>query len=117
MPAAARLGLDENLADERGDGLDGTRHREEPPRRQARVRKARMDALADGPDLRFPGQATEGLHRVVGHHLVEPADESLIGAEHDGPDGVRVGSPFPSTIEAAGSPSRKQAPRPSSTVR
>ena len=55
--AAARLALDENLPDERGDGLDGIRHGEESDERQARVRQARMNALADGPDLGFARQS------------------------------------------------------------
>ena len=55
--AVARFAFHLNLPDERGDGLDGVRHGEESHQRQARVRQARMNALADGPDLGFAGQS------------------------------------------------------------
>ena len=42
-----------------------------------------MHALANRPDLRFRRQRSPVLHRMVDHHLVEPAHQSLIGAEHD----------------------------------
>ena len=116
--AVARLALDEDLPDERGDGLDGIRHGEEADQRQARVRQARVNALADGPDLGFAGQSGERLDRIIGHHLVELAHQSLVGAEHDGADRARIGWSFrvpPS--RRAGALSRKHALNPSSTVR
>ena len=97
--AVARLALDENLPDQRGDGLDGVRHGEEPHQRQARVRQARVHALTDGPDSDSSGQRGERLHRIVGHHLVELAHQSLVGTEHDGADRARsVAGPFGSTV-------------------
>src|ERR1700734_1992656 len=57
----ASLALHENLPDERGDRLDGNRHREESGERQARVREARMNPLADGPDSPGPGQRGDRL--------------------------------------------------------
>ena len=85
--AMARLALDENLPDERGDGLDGIRHGEESRQRQSRFRQARMSALSDGPDQGFAGQGGEGLHRIISHHIVKPAHQSLVRTEHDRADG------------------------------
>ena len=52
---AVRFALDLNLSDERGDGLDGIRDREEPDQRQARVCQACMHTFTHGPDLGFAG--------------------------------------------------------------
>ena len=45
-----------------------------------------MNALADGPDLGFAGQGGERLDRIIGHHIVELAHQSLVGTEDDGAD-------------------------------
>jgi hypothetical protein len=76
--AVARAALHENLADERGDGLDGVRHGEESHQRQARVRQARMNALTDGPDLGFGRQSRQRLDCIIGHHIIELAHQSLV---------------------------------------
>ena len=52
----ARLALHQNLPDERGDGRDGIRYGEQSHQRQAGVRQAGMDPLADRPDSRTPGE-------------------------------------------------------------
>ena len=62
------------------------RHAEKAYRLQAPVRQARMDPLADGPDVWFAGQGGESLHRVVGDDVVELAHKTLVGTEHDGAD-------------------------------
>ena len=82
-----RLTFDLNLTDERSDGLDRVGHREEPEQRQARVRQAPMNTLSNRPNLRFAGQRREGLHRIVGHDVVELTDEPLIGSKDDCADG------------------------------
>ena len=74
--------------------LDGVRHGEEARQRQARVRETRMNALTDGPDPVFAGQSGEGLHRIIGHHVVELAHQSLVRPEHDRADEPRIGSSF-----------------------
>src|ERR1039458_1527167 len=70
-----------NLPHERGDGLDGVRHREQSDQRQARVRQTRMNTLADGPDMTFSRQSREGLDRIIGHNVVKLAHQTLIGPE------------------------------------
>jgi hypothetical protein len=112
-----RLAFHENLPDKRGDGLDGIRHGEESHQRQARVRQARMNTFTDGPDFGFAGQSRECLIRIIGHHLIKLAHQSLVGTEHDGADRTRSGCPFRSNLMAPGSLSRKHTPNPSSTVR
>jgi hypothetical protein len=76
--AAARFALHENLSDERGDGLDGVRHGEKSHQRQGRVRQACMNALTDGPDLGFGWQSRQRLDRIIGHHIVKLAHQSLV---------------------------------------
>ena len=39
-------------------------------------------ALADGPDLRARAARRQGLERVVDDHVVEAADQALVGPEH-----------------------------------
>ena len=46
-----RLALQQNLADQRGDGLDGVGHWRDSPRRQAGIHQALMNALTDRPNL------------------------------------------------------------------
>ena len=91
----ARFAFDLNLPDERGDGLDGVRHGEESHQRQARVRQARMNALTDSPDLGFAGQSCESLDRIIGHHLIKLAHQSLVGTEHDRANRTGNGLSFP----------------------
>ena len=110
-----RFAFDLNLADERSDGLDGIRHGEESDQRQARVRQARMHALADGPDLGFAGQGGKRLDRKIGHHIIELAHQSLIGTEHDGADRIRIGfalSVLEPTAPARFRGSRRPSPVP-----
>ena len=90
-----RFALDLNLPDQRGDGLDGIRNGEKSHERQARIRQPRVNALADGPDLGFAGQGCKGLDGKIGHHVVELADQPLVGTEHDGADRLRIGLSFP----------------------
>ena len=59
--AAVRFALDQNLPDQRSDGIDRVRHGEEPHAVLARVRQTRMDALADGPDLGLCREAARVL--------------------------------------------------------
>ena len=42
------------------------------------AKQAGMNAFADGPNLGFAGQRTEGLDRVIGHHVIELTDQSLV---------------------------------------
>jgi len=56
-----RFAFDLNLPDEWRDGLDGIRHGKEAHQRQARVRQACMNPLADGPDVGFSGSAASVL--------------------------------------------------------
>src|ERR1035438_234819 len=42
-----------------------------------------MNALADGPNLGFAGQRRQRLDRVIGHHIVKLAHQSLVRTEHD----------------------------------
>ena len=72
------LTLQENLPDQRCDGLDGVRHREEADQRQVRVGQVRMNSFSDSPDLGAAGQCAECLDRIVGHHVVELAHQSLV---------------------------------------
>ncbi len=88
----AHLALDQNLPDERGDGLDGIRHGEQSDRRQSRVRQTSMHAFADGPDPRFAGQCGQRLHREIGHHVIELPHQSLIRTEYDCADGRLFGA-------------------------
>jgi hypothetical protein len=53
--AAARLGFQQDLADQRGDGLDGMWHAQQTGQRDAGIVQARVNALADRPDQRFFG--------------------------------------------------------------
>ena len=116
--ALARLALDENLPDERSDGLDGIRHGEESDERQARVRQAPVHAFADRPDLVFAGKSGQGLDRKISHHVIELAHQSLIGTEHDRTDAGRIGTPVHLLSSALlATLSRKQTLNPSSTVR
>ncbi len=78
-----RLDFNQNPPDQRGDGLDRNRHGEEPHQRHCGVRQARMDALTNRPDLVFAGQVREGLDSMFGDHLVELANQSLIGTEYN----------------------------------
>src|ERR1022692_993464 len=84
-----------NLPHERGDGLDGVRHREQSDQRQARVRQTRMNTLADGPDMTFSRQSREGLDRIIGHNVVKLAHQTLIGPENDCAYRTRMGWCFP----------------------
>ena len=86
-----RFAFDLNLSNERGDGLDGIRHGEEPYGREAPVRQAGMNALPDGPDLGFAGQTGEGLDGVVGYNIVELTHQTLVGTEYDGTDPTGMG--------------------------
>ena len=88
---AKRFALQENLSDERGDGLDGIRHGVDSCQQQICVRQARMNALTNGPYLGIPRQGREGLDRVLGNHLVELAHQPLVGTEHDGADHTPIG--------------------------
>jgi hypothetical protein len=115
--AVARLALHENLPDERGDGLDGVRHGEESQQRQARVRQARMNALTDGPDLGFGRQSRQRLDRIIGHHIVKLAHQSLVGTEHDRANRTRNGLSFPFSNQGRRTAFPEAAPNPSSTVR
>ena len=90
-----RFAFDLNLSDKRGDGLDGIRHGEKSDQRQARVRQARMNALTDGPDLGFAGQSCECLDRIIGHHVIKLAHQSLVGSENDRANRTRIGLSFP----------------------
>ena len=57
-----RFTFNENLPDERRDGVDGSRHSEKACRHQAGVRQPRVNALADRPDFFFARQnATSAL--------------------------------------------------------
>ena len=56
-----RFAFNLKLPDERGDGLNGVRHREGSDQRQARIRQTRMNALADSPDSNLPGSALRVL--------------------------------------------------------
>ncbi len=87
---AAGLGLDEDLAHEQGDRPDRAGDREQPDERKVRVRQAGVDAVPDGPRLHLAGQRGERLDRIVGHDVIELADEPLVGAEDHGADGHRV---------------------------
>ena len=89
-----RLAFHENLPDERGDALDGVRYGEDAHQRQARVGQAGMSALTDGPDPVFAGHGGEGLHRIISHHVVKPAHQSLVRTEHDRIDKPRTWSSF-----------------------
>ena len=113
----ARLGFHENLPDERGDGLDGTWHGEDPDQRQARIRQARLHAVPDRPDRGFGWQRRQRLDRIIGHQIIELAHQPLVGAEHNRANRTRNGWSFRSATAGAGALSRKQAPNPSSTVR
>ena len=86
-----RLAFHENLPNERGDRLDGIRHREKSHQRQTGIRQACMNALADGPDSGLAGQRLEGLHRMIDHHLIELAHQPLVGTEHDRADRTPTG--------------------------
>ena len=83
------LALQENLPDERSDGLDGVRHGEVAHHRQTRVHQARTNALTDGPDLGFGRQSRQRFDRIVGHHLIELSHQPLVGTEHDRADRTR----------------------------
>ena len=91
-----RFAFNLNLPDERGDGLNGVGHSEESGQRQTGIRQARMNTLADSPDLRFAGQRREGLDRIIGHNVVKLPHQSLIGPENDRADHTSTGwcSPF-----------------------
>src|SRR5580693_9433495 len=66
-----RFAFDLNLPHERGDGLDGIRHDEKPHHGLACVIQARMNTLANGPDLGLARQSGECLDLVIGHHVVK----------------------------------------------
>src|SRR5208283_5128524 len=80
-----------NLPDERGDGLDGVRYREESDRRQARVRQTRINTLADRPNVTFSRQSRESLDRIIGDDIVKLSHQTLIGPENDCPYGTDMG--------------------------
>src|SRR5665647_371085 len=90
-----RFAFNLNLPDERGDGVDGVRNREESDQRQARIRQTRMNTLADRPDVTFSGQSREGLDSIIGHNVVKLPHQSLIGAENDCAYRIRMGWCFP----------------------
>ena len=115
--AVMRFTFNENLPDERRDGVDGSRNGEKPHRRQTGIRQPRMNALADGPDFLFAGQSIERLGDKIRQHIIELADKSLIRAEDDGAHRLR--SRACAARLARRRPPRflKQTARPSSTVR
>src|SRR5450631_1083731 len=78
-----RFAFNLNLSNERSDGLNGVRYREESDQRQARVRQTRVNTLADRPDATLSGQCRDGIDRIVGHNVVELPHQSLIGPEND----------------------------------
>jgi len=77
-PVVGPLARHQDLPDQRSDGLDGARQREERDRRKAGVCEARMDALTDRPDAGLAGESGETLDREIGHHLVELAHQPLV---------------------------------------
>ena len=79
---------------ERGDGLDRIRHCEESDWRQSRVRQASAHAFADRPDMGFAGKSGQGLHRKIGHYVVELPHQPLIRPEHDRTDCNLPGASF-----------------------
>jgi hypothetical protein len=42
-----------------------------------------MNALTDGPDLGFGRQSRQRLDRMIGHHIIKLAHQSLVGTKHD----------------------------------
>jgi len=50
-----------------------------------------MHALADGPNLGASRQSRQGSDRILGHHVVELAHQSLVGTEHHGTDPTGLG--------------------------
>ena len=111
-----RFAFDLNLSDERRDGLDGIRHGEKSDQRQAGIRQTRMNALADGPDLRFAGQGGERLDREIGHHVIELADQSLVGTEHDRADRICASGLLRCSTDRGG-PACPESRRPSPVPR
>ncbi len=113
-----RLDFDLNLRNERSDGLDGTRHSEEPRQGKTRIRQTCMNALTDGPDLELARKGCQDLNRTLRNHIVELAHQSLVRTEYDRPNDTRIGLAF---SVLASPPSvrlrRKHTPNPSSTVR
>ena len=116
--AVMRFTFDENLPDERRDGVDGSRHGEKSHRRQTGIRQPRVNALADGPDFLFAGQSIQRFGDKIRQHIIELADESLIRAEDDGAHRLRSRRVSRPACSAAALPRfLKQTTRPSSTVR
>src|SRR5674476_1133267 len=76
----------------RAPGVVALRTNEEAHQRQARIRQARMNAVTDGPDSGFAGQSGEHLHRIISHHVVKPAHQSLVRTEHDSANRPLIGS-------------------------
>jgi hypothetical protein len=85
---AMGLAFDLDLPNQGGDGLDGIWHGEEPHQGRSRRGQARMNALADSPDLGFAAKAGESLHSKIGHDVIELANQPLVGPENNGADGV-----------------------------
>src|ERR1017187_8154208 len=54
-----------------------------------------MNALTDGPDLGFARQSCECLDRIIGHHVIKLAHQSLVGSENDRANRTRIGLSFP----------------------
>src|SRR5208283_140264 len=82
--AVMRFTFNQDLTDERRDGVDGSRNSEKSHRRDTGIRQPRSNAIADGPDFLFAGQRIERLGDKIRQYIVELADKSLIGAEDDG---------------------------------
>ncbi len=85
----ARVGIHEDLPDERCNALDGRGHGEATNHRDPCVGQPRVDAFPHGPDARESLKSSELFHREIRHDTVELTHESLIGAEHDCADGRR----------------------------
>src|SRR5208337_8609 len=96
--AVMRFTFNQDLTDERRDGVDGSRNGEKSHRRDTGIRQPRSNAIADGPDFLFAGQRIERLGDKIRQYIVELADKSLIGAEDDGAYRLRSRAGLPGLL-------------------
>jgi hypothetical protein len=78
-PLPSGFDVDENTSYETSNGIDRTRHSQNPGSRLSGIGQKGMDALPEWPYLRdCAGQILEGANGIFHDHFVEPPNQSLV---------------------------------------
>src|ERR1700677_407522 len=82
------LDLNQDLADERRDSVNRRWHGQKAGRGEPTVRHKRLDAVTNSPDFhRLTRESLELVGGTLEEHLVEAANQALVGTEEDGAHG------------------------------